>query len=83
MKNHKLGVLKLGFALGMTWSLGMLCLGLMAWQLHWGTNMVAVLGDLYIGYAPTLAGSIIGAIWGFFDCFIAGAMIAWFYNLLP
>ena len=37
---------------------------------------------IYIGYAFTPMGSIIGAIWGFVDWGIAGALFAWLYNLI-
>ena len=78
---QRLNVFQLGLALGLTWAIGMLFLGIVAWLFGWGAGMVKVMGDLYIGYSATLMGSIIGAIWGFFDCFIAGILIAWFYNL--
>jgi hypothetical protein len=35
---------------------------------------------VYIGYSFTPIGSIIGAIWGFFDFAIAGVIFAWLYN---
>ena len=35
---------------------------------------------VYIGYSFTPIGSIIGAIWGFIDFAIAGAIFAWLYN---
>ena len=35
---------------------------------------------IYIGYSYTPTGSVIGAIWGFFDWGIAGAIFAWLYN---
>ena len=37
---------------------------------------------IYIGYSYTPMGSVIGAIWGFFDWGIAGAIFAWLYNLI-
>ena len=37
---------------------------------------------VYIGYSFTPLGSIIGAIWGFVDWGIAGAIFAWLYNLI-
>jgi len=79
--NNRLHVLNLGLALGITWAIGMFLLGIFAWLFSWGNDMVAVLGSLYLGYMPTFLGSIIGAIWGFVDCFIAGVLIAWIYNL--
>ena len=37
---------------------------------------------VYIGYSFTPMGSVIGAIWGFIDWGIAGAIFAWLYNLI-
>ena len=37
---------------------------------------------LYIGYSFTPLGSVIGAVWGFVDWGIAGAIFAWLYNWL-
>tara|TARA_Y100000590_G_scaffold49164_2_gene51970 strand:+ start:1505 stop:1747 length:243 start_codon:yes stop_codon:yes gene_type:complete len=37
---------------------------------------------VYIGYSFTPMGSIIGALWGFVDWGIAGAIFAWLYNLI-
>ena len=37
---------------------------------------------VYIGYSFTPLGSIIGAVWGFVDWGIAGAIFAWIYNLI-
>jgi len=35
---------------------------------------------IYIGYSFTPTGSVIGALWGFVDFGIAGAIFAWLYN---
>ena len=35
---------------------------------------------IYIGYSFTPIGSVIGAVWGFVDWGIAGAIFAWLYN---
>ena len=37
---------------------------------------------VYIGYSFTPLGSVIGAIWGFVDWGIAGAIFAWLYNII-
>jgi len=37
---------------------------------------------IYIGYSFTPKGSLIGAIYGFVDWGIAGAIFAWLYNLI-
>ena len=41
---------------------------------------VTLIEKIYIGYSFTPMGSIIGAIWGFIDFGIAGAIFAWLYN---
>jgi len=41
---------------------------------------VTPLSSLYIGYAPSFVGGIIGGIWGFFDGLIGGAILALLYN---
>ena len=37
---------------------------------------------VYIGYSFTPMGSVIGAVWGFVDWGIAGAIFAWLYNCI-
>jgi hypothetical protein len=37
---------------------------------------------VYIGYSFTPMGSVIGAVWGFVDWGIAGAIFAWLYNFI-
>jgi len=39
-----------------------------------------ILERIYIGYSFTPMGSVIGAVWGFVDWGIAGAVFAWLYN---
>ena len=41
---------------------------------------ITLLERMYIGYSFTPLGSVIGAIWGFVDFAIAGAIFAWIYN---
>jgi len=72
-------VTKLGVAAGLTWGIGCLLLGLLAMK-GYGSPLVAAIGSIYIGYAATLTGSIVGAAWGFVDGFIGGAIFAWIYN---
>lgn len=78
-KTH-LHVISFGLAFGITWALGVLLLGFSATFFDWGSNLVSVIGEMYIGYQPTFLGSIIGAIWGFVDLFITGVIIAVIYN---
>ena len=43
---------------------------------------VTLFERMYIGYSFTPLGSVIGAVWGFVDWGIAGAVFAWLYNLI-
>lgn len=83
MKNKCCGlnVLCFGLALGTAWAIGMFVFGLLAFSIGWGSGLVTAFGEVYIGFAATFWGSILGAIWGFVDGFIFGLLIAWFYNL--
>lgn len=76
----KLDVKALGLALGITWGVCALLLGLSAVICGYGVGLVRALGTLYIGYKPTVIGSFIGGIWGFVDAGIGGVLIAWIYN---
>ncbi|OPX23484.1 MAG: hypothetical protein B1H03_01530 [Planctomycetales bacterium 4484_113] len=76
----KLNVLAFALAAGIIFAIYFFCLGLCAWQFDWGTPLVEVVGSLYIGYATTLLGSVIGAIWAFADAFIGALILALLYN---
>lgn len=78
--SHGLNVRAFALACGVTWGLGTLILGLLAFFSGYGVMAVTNLGSVYVGFAPTLAGSIIGAIWGFIDGLIGGLILAFVYN---
>lgn len=82
MTNHatKLSVCAFGCAWGLIWALGTLLTAWLGWWFHWALPWIQVLGSAYIGYAPTFWGGVIGAVWGFVDFFIFGALVAWVYN---
>ncbi len=75
-----LGVVSLGLAFGITWALGVFLLGIAAALFEWGVPVVAVLSSVYIGYSPSFVGGVSGAVWGFVNGFIGGALLAWLYN---
>ncbi len=55
----------------------------LAWWLMLTGNAegpTTLLERMYIGYSFTPMGSLIGAVWGFFDFAISGAIAAWLYN---
>jgi len=71
----------LGVAIGILWALYVLFCGITA-MFGWGVALVDALSSLYIGYAPSIPGAMIGAAWGFLDGYIAGVVIALIYNRL-
>jgi hypothetical protein len=77
---NKCQPLPLGIAIGVLWAVYVLFVGIVA-MFGWGVGLVEALSSLYIGYAASIIGAIIGAIWAFVDGFIAGVVIAWIYNL--
>lgn len=63
------------------WSLSLF---VMVWTLiaFGHTGDMRLLGEFYRGFSVTPVGSIIGAVWAFFDALIGGAIFAWLYNKL-
>jgi hypothetical protein len=76
---NKCQPLALGVAIGVLWALYVFCVGITA-MFGWGEVLVGALASLYIGYAASIVGAAIGAIWAFVDGFVAGLVIAWIYN---
>ena len=76
----KLNVKAFGLACGVLWGGGMLIMGLVDTVSTWGDAWGSVMASVYLGYAPTIGGSIIGGIWGFLDAGIGGLLLAWLYN---
>lgn len=61
---------KIAIAFGLANALGLLVMGLLGTYNGYGLMMISTIGSIYPGYAPTVAGSFIGAFWGFLDVFI-------------
>ena len=76
----KLDVKAFGLAMGIVWGSIMFIMGILNMRLSWGAGIEELMSTLYIGYKPTIGGSIIGGIWGFFDAGIGGVIVAWLYN---
>lgn len=78
----KLNVTAFALTTGLVWGLGLLALTW--WIIAWDGPSTAPtwIGRLYRGYTLTGVGSVVGAIWGFFDGLIGGAVFAWLYNVL-
>jgi hypothetical protein len=71
----------LGIAIGALWAGYVLFCGITA-MFGWGNALVAALSSLYLGYGPSIAGAIIGAVWAFVDGYVGGLVVAWLYNKL-
>lgn len=82
MNGCKLSPVGLGLALGILWGVSLLVLGLIATYYSYGRPFVDAVSALYLGFEPSVKGSIIGGIIGFIDAFITGFLIAWLYNHL-
>ena len=78
----KLDVKAFGMALGITWGAAMFLLGVVDIFTTCGDAWGLIMSTIYIGYAPTLVGSVIGGVWGFCDAGVGGIMVAWLYNRL-
>ncbi|MBW1982394.1 MAG: bacteriophage holin [Deltaproteobacteria bacterium] len=76
---EKLSVKGLAVGLGVSWATCMLFAG-WASIFGWCTKFVEIMSSIYIGFKPSFLGGIIGAIWGFADGAIGGAIIAIVYN---
>lgn len=76
----RLGVISLGLAVGVTAAIYVFLLGIAAGLFGWGVVAVSVLSNLFIGYEPSVVGSITGAVWAFVNGLVAGILIAWLYN---
>jgi hypothetical protein len=81
MKYPKCDPIALGLGIGIIAAAYAFFLGLAVMWFDWGTDILNGLSSLYIGYNATFIGSLIGALWAFVDGFIAGAVIAWLYNI--
>jgi hypothetical protein len=65
---------------GCSWALFTFVAGLGSmWITSW-QQAVNWMGQFYVGYAPSFAGSLIGGVWAFFDLFIGLYVFAWLYN---
>jgi hypothetical protein len=81
MTNCRLSPIALGLALGVLWGMSIFLMGLIAYYSTYGQPFVAAVSSLYVGYQPSILGSIIGGVIGLVDAFIGGVILAWLYNL--
>lgn len=74
-----LSVCGFSVALGVMWAFGVAITGVFA-MFGYGEPIVGLLASMYVGYAATVKGILIGVVWGFIDGAIAGAIFALVYN---
>ncbi|MCA9394563.1 MAG: bacteriophage holin [Candidatus Omnitrophica bacterium] len=78
----RLNIRAFALALGIHWGLGCFIMGLAGIKHEAPATFVRTVGTMYYGYAPTPLGSLAGMFWGFLDAAVAGALLAWLYNML-
>ena len=77
----KLSVKALSLTFGILWGLSVF---IMTWWIlifEGSYTESTFIGLIYRGYSVTATGSFIGLAWGLVDGAIAGALVAWVYNL--
>jgi len=78
----RLDIKAFGMALGLVWGGITFLLGLLDMMYFWGSSWGKMMTTIYVGYTPTIMGSIIGAVWGFIYASVLGFAVAWLYNRL-
>lgn len=73
---------KFGLAGGIIWALCMFFTTIISIYTGYAGQWLSLMSDIYPGYHITWWGSIVGAIYGFFDAFIGLFLLAWLYNKL-
>ncbi len=76
----KINAKAFGLACGVLWGCGMLILGLIDTASTCADAWGEVAASIYLGYAPTVLGSVILGIWGFVTAGIWGFILAKLYN---
>ena len=79
----KFSVKGLALASGILWGVAMLGMGLanLVWS-GYGQQFLQTMASVYFGYHATrsIAGVIVGTLYGAVDGLIGGAVFAWLYN---
>jgi hypothetical protein len=78
----KLNIRALALTFGILWGLGVFVMTWWVILTGGAAGAPTLLERVYLGYAFTPLGSVIGLIWGAVDGLICGALIAWLYNRL-
>lgn len=79
-----LSVKGLALSFGLLWGVMMFCVGVGNHLWSYGDGFLRMMDGLYPGYhyGTGFGSVIVGALYGFVDGGVAGAVIAWLYNRL-
>ncbi len=83
-KTTKLSVIGLGLSVGLAWGLAVLAGGVLALIFSGWTNVqefTEFMNLIYSGWGMSFGQTLIMAIWAFSQGFVAGFLIAIFYNI--
>ncbi len=92
---NKLSLFGLGTAIGITWFIAIIFVGIFAMIIlkggyagEWHENVVnsvvifrGIFNLVYPGWAMTYTGTLLAGLMGFVHGFLAGVLIAFFYNI--
>jgi hypothetical protein len=78
----KLNIVAFGLACGLVWGFGVFFLTWWVMAFEGATGDLLMLGHVYRGFNVSPIGSVVGLVWGLFDGFFGGAVLALVYNLL-
>jgi hypothetical protein len=81
MSQNRINPTALGLSLGILSAISLLSIGLLGYFLLPKEAITASLGTWQIEYKHSFLGICIGTLLAFINCFIAGAVIAWLYNI--
>ncbi|MDO8468670.1 MAG: bacteriophage holin [Candidatus Peribacter sp.] len=65
---------------GIFWAASLILIAALTMKAGLGLSFVNMVSEVYLGYGPTPVGAVIGAVWGFLDGLVCGAIFAWLYN---
>lgn len=67
---------------GIVWGAMIFLMTLISVPTDYAHSFLSVIASIYPGYTITMAGSIVGLIYGFLDAFIGVYVTVWVYNQL-
>ena len=72
---------RIGLVLGLVWGIGLAAVALVASHtIYYGQPFIQAMDSVYMGYAPTTDGAMIGFLWGFVGFFLFGWLVGFIYN---